>query len=118
MDHDPDRTAGPPSGARDRRGAFLLLVMSVLTLFVLVGTIAILEATRARETAAAFAAATAGSENRSVMARTLTNEALMLLIRGSTDEAVHGLLGSDSLLEDMYGTGSRGPVRRRGVRRL
>jgi hypothetical protein len=81
----------------------------MLTLFVLVGTIAILEATRARETSAAFATATAGAESRSIMARTLTNEALMLLIRGSTDNAIHAMLGSDSLLEDMYGTQSRGP---------
>jgi hypothetical protein len=108
MDHDPGRHEGPHSDGRDRRGAFLLMVMSVLTLFVLVGTIAILEATRARETSAAFAAATAGADNRPVMARTLTNEALMLLVRGSTDDAIHAMLGSDSLLEDMYGTESHG----------
>lgn len=86
-----------------------MIVMSVLTLFVLVGTVAILEATRTRETSVAFAAATAGAENRSILARTLTNEALMLLIRGTTDDAIHSMLGSDSLLEDMYGTESRGP---------
>jgi hypothetical protein len=109
MHRNPLNGVGRRHGWRRRRGAFLLLVMSVLTLFVLVGTIALLEATRARETSAAFAAATAGAESRSILARTLTNEALLLLIRGSTDDGIHAMLGSDSLLEDMYGTNSKGP---------
>jgi hypothetical protein len=85
------------------------LVLSVLTLFLMMGTLAILTATRARETSAAFAIATAGVENRSIVARSLTNEALLLLIRGSREAAINTMLGNDSLLEDMYGTQSAGP---------
>jgi hypothetical protein len=44
-----------------RRGALLLLVLGVLTMFVLVGTVMLTLATRARSSSRAFAAATAGT---------------------------------------------------------
>jgi hypothetical protein len=81
----------------------------VLTFFLMMGTLAILTATRARETSEAFATATAGVENRAIVARSLTNDALMLLLRGSRSAAINRMLGNDSILEDMYGTQSNAP---------
>lgn len=87
-----------------RRGMLLLLVLSMLTLFVLMGALALVIATRARTSARAFADFNGGGNNAPVIAKTMLDEALLLLIRGSKDPAVNGLLGNDSLLKDMYGT--------------
>jgi hypothetical protein len=90
-----------------RRGMLLLVVLSMLTLFVLMGALAIVIATRSRASARAFADA-GGSMQASVVAKAMTEEALLTLIRGSKDPAVNTLLGNDSLLRDMYGTESKG----------
>lgn len=89
-----------------RRGMLLLMVLSVLTLFLLMGTLSIVMATRARESARAFAAATAGPTQRAALAREAANEALLLLIRGSTNPDVQAVL-PESLLKDMYGTNNK-----------
>jgi len=104
-----DRLLPPPPASR--RGMLLLLVLSMLSLFLMMGTLAIVMATRARETSIAYAAVTAGVANRAVLAKQLTTEALMMLIRGTTDAKAQTVLGGgqpyDSLLKDMYGTSNK-----------
>ncbi len=84
-----------------RRGALLLLVLCVLTLFLLMGTVLLTLATRTRTTAQAFAAATAGRAARPLLARHQLEQALLTLLRGGEAAAESGL--SESLLADMYG---------------
>ncbi len=85
-----------------RRGALLLLVLGVLTMFVLVGTVMLTLATRARSSSRAFAAATAGTAAGPMLARVQLEQALLQLIRGGANAKTAGL--SESLLEDMYGS--------------
>jgi hypothetical protein len=89
--------------ATPRRGMLLLLVLSILALFVVIGGLGILLALRAREAARAFAAATAGTTATTAVARAQLDEALLKLIRGSTQPGGTGDV-SESLLEDKYGT--------------
>ena len=84
-----------------RRGMLLLMVLSMLTLFLLMGTLAIVMATRARSSAMAFADATNGARHTSTMARTVLDEALLTLIRGSTEPTIYAAV-TESLLGDMY----------------
>lgn len=86
---------------RHRRGMLLLMVLSMLTLFLLMGTLAIVMATRSRESARAFATAAAGPSQRAALARQMANEALLILIRGSTDPITRSDV-TESLLGDMY----------------
>lgn len=94
--------ASPPD--RGRRGAFLLLVLSMLTLFMMIGTLMLVLAMRARSTSRAFADAVAGSGNRAAAARGLLEEALMRLLRGTRPPAGGGPPAYESLLADRYGT--------------
>ena len=87
-----------------RRGMLLLLVLSMLTLFVLMGALALVIATRARSSARAFAEFNGGGSNAPLIAKSMLDEALLILIRGSKDPAVNTLLSNDNLLKDMYGT--------------
>ncbi len=84
-----------------RRGALLLLVLGILTLFMLVGTVMLTLATRARTTSRAFAAATAGTTAGPMLGREQLKQALLLLVRGGAGVEDAGL--SESLLGDMYG---------------
>jgi len=100
----------PTTGqAADRRGMLLLLVLSMLTLFVLMGGLAVVIATRARESARAFADANGSGGIAPIISETMADEALMTLVRGSKNPAVNALLGNDSLMKDMYGTQGKGP---------
>lgn len=93
----------PPTFAfHHRRGALLLLVLGVLTMFVLVGTVMLTLATRARSSSRAFAAATAGTAAGPMLARVQLEQALLQLVRGGAKAKTAGL--SESLLEDMYGS--------------
>jgi hypothetical protein len=93
--------ARPPH--RGRRGALLLLVLSMLTLFMMIGTLMLVLAMRARSTARAFADAVAGPGNRAATARGLLDEALMTLVRGTVPAA--GVAPTrESLLADRYGS--------------
>lgn len=92
----PTRRHAPP-----RRGMLLLLVLSVLALFLLIGGIGILVALRARETARSFAAALASDGDAAMLARTKLDEALLKLIRGPSGGSGDV---TESLLEDKYWT--------------
>ena len=84
-----------------RRGALLLVVLCVLTLFLLMGTMMLTLATRTRTTARAFAAATTGQAARPLLARRHLEQAVLKLLRGGPEAAAAGV--SESLLADMYG---------------
>lgn len=96
---------------RERRGVLLLLVLSVLTLFMLMGATLITIASRARSSARAFANVAGDMQASSALPRTMLDEALLVLVRGSTDAGVRAQV-SESLLGDMYGSsGNRVPFR-------
>lgn len=90
-----------------RRGMLLLMVLTILSLFLVVGTLGIAIALRSRESARAFAAATAGPSQLPVIARAAADEALLILVRGSTDPKVKQEV-TESLLGDMFGMGTNG----------
>jgi hypothetical protein len=92
-----------------RRGALLLLVLSMLSLFLMLGTLMIVMATRARTTSRAFAGAVAGPGLKSAQTSELLEEALLVLIRGTQQPASGGAdeppgPNLESLLADRYGT--------------
>lgn len=100
----PDQTR-----VRHRRGMLLLLVLSVLTLFVMVGAVSLVLATRARTAARAFAAASTAAVREEVRARAALDEALMQLLRGSAPGMAVSPV-SESMLADRYGTSGTGSL--------
>jgi hypothetical protein len=86
-----------------RRGALLLLVLSVLTLFMMIGTLMLVLAMRARTTARAFADATAAAD--SLLPQAMLDEALMVLLRGGASLPPQI---TESLLSDRYGQPTTG----------
>jgi hypothetical protein len=98
------RSPRPPH--RGRRGALLLLVLSMLTLFMMIGTLMLVLAIRARSTSRAFADAVAGSGNRAA-ARGLLEEALMRLLRGVPPPVGGPPPTRESLLADRYGVDTK-----------
>jgi hypothetical protein len=86
----------------DRRGVLLLLVLSCLTLFMMLGAIMLVLATRARTTARAFAAASSEASRDDARIRAALDEALMTLLRGPRT-GVSGTI-PESILGDCYGT--------------
>lgn len=91
------------SSRRSRRGMLLLLVLSMLTLFLLMGSLALVLAMRARESARAFAKVSSGSSSRSAAARPQLNEALLVLIRGTQSPQAKQAI-TENLLGDMFGS--------------
>lgn len=85
---------------RHRKGALLLLVLGMLTLFLMMGALGLALAVRARETSRAFASAAVAEAGNSQLARSLLDEALLKLVRGPV---VSGKL-SETLLGDKYGS--------------
>jgi len=116
----------PTTHATSRRGALLLLVLTSLTFFMMVGTLMLLVATRSRTTSRAFANAANTTAANSLQARAILEESLLFILRGKrpTDEAAlvatiaSGTLplAGQSILEDKYGaqtvTGSATPPTR------
>jgi hypothetical protein len=86
----------------NRRGALLLLVLTALTMFMMIGTLMLVIATRTRTSARAFSDAANSISADSLQARTLLDEALMVLLRGSKGPLPAEL--KESVLEDRYGT--------------
>ena len=83
-----------------RRGILLLVVLTMLTLFLLIGTTYLVSANYFRKANKSFAAATQ-AEYLSVDQGTLLDEALRQLIRDTDNES--SSLRYHSLLRDMYG---------------
>ncbi|MEX0671567.1 MAG: hypothetical protein WD060_14040 [Pirellulales bacterium] len=88
----------PPS----RRGALLLLVLTSLTLFMMIGAVMLVVATRSRTAARAFSDATNSTASGSMQAWAMLDEALMVLLRGSKS-ALPAVM-TESILDDKYGT--------------
>ena len=97
----PQRWPICPERLHRRRGALLLLVLSMLTLFLLIGILLLVTATRTRLTARAFSEATNTTSHGGIRQRALLDEALMRLIRGPSFGTM-----SESVLEDTYGRDS------------
>lgn len=91
------------SAADDRRGVLLLLVLSSLTLFMMLGAIMLVLATRARTASRAFAAASNTVSRDETRGREALDEALMMLLRGPLPTMAGGPI-SESILADRYGT--------------
>ena len=86
-----------------RRGMLLLIVLALLSLFLMLGTLLIVNTSRTRTTARAFAAATASNAASTTLAKRMLDQALMKLICGpSQPNATNDV--TESLLEDKYGT--------------
>jgi hypothetical protein len=87
-----------------RRGMLLLLVLSMLTLFLMMGVTLLVVATRARTASRAFLNATSGMDVSPGIPKMLLDEALLLVVRGSKDQSVTDNVITDNLLGDMYGS--------------
>lgn len=85
-----------------RRGALLLLVLTSLTLFLMIGTLMLVIATRSRTSARAFANVTSSIAAGSLQSQGTLDEALMVLLRGSKSVLPPAI--TESILEDKYGT--------------
>jgi hypothetical protein len=96
----------PSSRAAAKRGVLLLVVLSMLTLFLMLGSTYLVVAIRARKVARAFshrgnAAAMAGPN-----ASRLVDNAFLAVARGTLDSTVPHLGEGDDLLGDKYGSDS------------
>ncbi len=83
-----------------RRGVLLLLVLTMLAMFVMLGALMLVLATRARTSARAFAEGSNAVRRDDLRSRVVLDEALMQLLRGP---AVTGPV-VESILTDRYGT--------------
>lgn len=96
-----------PAAARQRRGVLLLICLSMLTLFVLLGTAYMVVTSRARATARAFAKTTQTSAAQSVDGRRFLDKALLTVIRGNAFRGAQDfnddLPPGGDLLGDRYG---------------
>ena len=92
---------------RERRGVLLLVVLSVLTLFMMLGVSYVVVATRARKSARAFANNAVAATAAGATEQTLLDQAFMTLVRGSPDALPNAAplgSGTENLLADKYGS--------------
>lgn len=98
----------------DRRGVLLLVVLSLLTLFMMLGATYLVIGARARATARAFANAVAGPQAvpNAAVSRAFVDEAFLRVVRGNALGTSGTVSNSDTLLGDKYGTAApqRGSV--------
>jgi hypothetical protein len=104
--------ASPPSA---RRGVLLLVVLSMLTLFLMLGTAYLVVSTRSRETARAFARLAIQADRISVQPERLLDAAFLTIVRGGTSPFIlaqpqppAGPATFESLLADKYGSSTTG----------
>jgi hypothetical protein len=97
----------PPNTCRapERRGVLLLVVLSLLTLFLLLGTTYLIVSTRSRETARAFNRLITQTAAARVPSERFLDAALLRIFRGGAAPVpVNGVAASfESLLADKYG---------------
>ena len=96
-------------GRRGPRGALLLIVLTALTFFMMIGTLMLVTATRTRATARAFGSAANRAATGMTEASAALDEALMVLLRGRTVDDESFLpqeMRGQSILEDKFGTDS------------
>lgn len=99
----PRQATDPP---RNRRGVLLLIVLSMLTLFLMLGSTYLVVAMRARKVARAFAHRANAASMTGPNASRLVDEAFYAVARGTLDSSVPHLGDGDDLLGDKYGTDS------------
>ena len=108
--------APPPNLPTERRGVLLLVVLSMLSLFMLLGITYVVTTSRARTTARAFAKLSAGVAEARLPTEHLLEESALLLLRGRRDPILAARepkslstsgttfsLQFESLLVDQYG---------------
>ena len=105
---------GRRSCAAQRRGVLLLVVLSMLTLFLMLGTAYLVTATRARETARAYSRLTFGGDGARVPHGQLFDTVMLRILHGvGPAPTAIGVSGSitevrfESLLADKYGLTDR-----------
>jgi hypothetical protein len=95
-------TQTPPT----RRGVLLLVVLSMLTLFLMLGTAYLVTASRARLAARAYSRLTFGGDDARVPHARVADMVLLKILRGGTTPPVGPAgttVGFESLLADKYG---------------
>jgi hypothetical protein len=100
---------GRHCAAPRRRGVLLLVVLSMLTLFLMLGAAYIVAATRARETARAFSRLMFGGDDVRVPHSRLLDAVLLKVVAGDASALratgyPAGLLQFESILADKYGS--------------
>ena len=87
--------------SENRRGVLLLVVLSMLTLFLLLGAAYIAVARRARMTSRAFANNITATAAAGVTERKLVDDAFLAVVRGTTSTSAEAALQQgDELLGD------------------
>jgi len=100
--------------AHDRRGVLLLVVLSMLTLFLMLGTAYLVVSTRSRETARAYARLAMQADDVRIPHAPLLDRAFLKFVRGGTTFTNSVVNQSsfptlfESLLEDKYGSSVTG----------
>jgi len=100
----PDRAAGSAAGPARRRGVLLLVVLSMLTLFMLLGVTYLVLAARTRATSRAFLKLEDDLTASSLKMKPLIREAAMQVMRGTTNN--RSAIRYHDLLADKYGGGA------------
>lgn len=93
------RLLSRPRECSNRRGVLLLICVSMLTLFMMLGTAYLVVATRAREAARAMARRTLTADEARVDHAAILDNVLLTVVRGGTATPT-----LESLLADRYGT--------------
>jgi hypothetical protein len=97
-------TVRTPTALR-RRGVLLLIVLSLLTLFMMLGATYLVIATRAKATARAFANVVAGAQSTPSVqtGHAFLDEAFLRIVRGTASGRSGVISNADTLLGDKYG---------------
>ena len=101
---------------QSRRGVLLLVVLSMLTLFLMLGTAYLVVSSRSRQTARAFAKLAMQSETFRIPSTQLLDAAFLRVVRGGATFGVASVPPTgismptkfESLLEDKYGSSATG----------
>jgi hypothetical protein len=99
-----------------RRGVLLLIVLSMLTLFLMLGTAYLVVSSRSRQTARAFAKLAMHSDTFRIPSAQLVDAAFLRVVRGGTTFGLSSAPPNgitmptkfESLLEDKYGSSTTG----------
>lgn len=96
------------SASQDRRGVLLLVVLSMLTLFLMLGSSYLVVAIRARKVSKAYADKVVAALAVGANASRVVDEAFLVIARGTPNTSVDyvgaGTNGGDDLLGDKYGS--------------
>jgi hypothetical protein len=104
----------PVCSPGNRRGVLLLIVLSMLTLFLMLGASYLVVAIRARKVSKAYADKVVNSSAVGANASRLVDEAFLVIARGTPNTTIGyvgaGPTGGDDLLGDKYGSAAGAAV--------